>query len=134
MVLHHLWIHCLHGPSRFGIGRADHHAVAAFARSSHLSTRLRPKHFSDLATLLVTLVILWAYNAFSQLLIIWMGNLQRDITWYVKRTRRPVARDGRVADFPWVPGPVCAAAAANHQKTRPAFDVGLLRNFAHSDA
>ena len=49
--------------------------------------RLRPKHFNDLGNLLMTCVILWAYNDFAQLLIIWMGNTQVDIGWYVKRTQ-----------------------------------------------
>lgn len=51
--------------------------------------RLRPGHFNDLATLLVTAVIMWAYTSFSQLLIVWMGNTQNEIPWYVKRTQGP---------------------------------------------
>ena len=41
------------------------------------AARVQPRHFNDLATLLITAVILWAYHAFSQLLVTWMGNIQR---------------------------------------------------------
>ncbi|HWE01284.1 MAG TPA: hypothetical protein VG326_02650 [Tepidisphaeraceae bacterium] len=66
--------------------------IIVLLSTAHLSPiveRLRPRHLRDLATLLVTVVILWAYNAFSQLLIVWMGNIQGDIPWYVKRTVGP---------------------------------------------
>lgn len=39
----------------------------------------------DLGNLVLTCVILWAYMAFMQLLIIWMGNKQDDNAWYVQR-------------------------------------------------
>jgi hypothetical protein len=51
--------------------------------------RIKPKYFNDLATLLITSVILWAYMSFSQLLVTWMGNLQGEITWYVPRSHGP---------------------------------------------
>jgi hypothetical protein len=50
---------------------------------------VQAKHFNDLATLLITAIILWAYHAFSQLLVTWMGNVQDEITWYVKRNQGP---------------------------------------------
>jgi hypothetical protein len=53
------------------------------------AARVKPKHFNDLATLLITAVILWAYHAFSQLLVTWMGNIQGEISWYVKRSYGP---------------------------------------------
>jgi len=40
----------------------------------------------DQGTLLLTLVSLHAYIAFSQFLIIWNGNLPHEITWYVHRS------------------------------------------------
>lgn len=60
--------------------------LSLLANEPPIAQRLRPRHFNDLATLLVTVVILWAYNALSQLLVTWMGNTQTDIPWYVKRT------------------------------------------------
>src|SRR5437870_10070795 len=46
---------------------------------------LRPAHFHDLGNLLLTLVMLWTYFAFSQYLIIWSGNLPEETVWYVAR-------------------------------------------------
>lgn len=46
---------------------------------------LRPKHFHDLGTLLFTLVVFWAYLAFSQFLIIWSADLPEEITYYAAR-------------------------------------------------
>ena len=42
-------------------------------------------HFHDLGKLLLALVMLWAYFAFSQFLIIWSGNLPEEIRWYLPR-------------------------------------------------
>jgi hypothetical protein len=44
-------------------------------------------HFHDLGKLLLALVMLWSYFAFSQFLIIWSGNLPEEIRWYLPRTR-----------------------------------------------
>jgi hypothetical protein len=41
--------------------------------------------FHDLGKLLLAFVMLWAYFAFSQLLIIWSGNLPEEIPWYLNR-------------------------------------------------
>jgi hypothetical protein len=40
---------------------------------------------NDLGGLLLALVLLWAYLSFSQLLLIWAGNLNAEITWYLHR-------------------------------------------------
>jgi hypothetical protein len=50
-----------------------------------LSHVLQPKHFHDLGKLLLALVMLWAYFSFSQILIIWAGNLPEEIPWYLER-------------------------------------------------
>ncbi len=44
-------------------------------------------HFLDLGKLLLAFVMLWAYLSFSQLLIIWSGNLPEEITFYANRFR-----------------------------------------------
>jgi hypothetical protein len=41
--------------------------------------------FHDLGNLLLMYVLTWAYLAFMQFLIIWVGNLPREIAWYVPR-------------------------------------------------
>lgn len=45
----------------------------------------QPAHFHDWGNLMLTLVMLWTYFAFSQYLIIWSGNLPEETTWYVAR-------------------------------------------------
>jgi hypothetical protein len=45
----------------------------------------QPKHFHDLGKLLLAAVMVWAYFSFSQLLIIWSGNLPEEIPWYLER-------------------------------------------------
>jgi hypothetical protein len=44
-----------------------------------------PNVLNDLGNLFLTCTILWAYMSFSQLLIIWMGNVRSDTPWYVRR-------------------------------------------------
>ncbi len=43
-------------------------------------------HINDLGNLMLTFVVLWAYIAFSQFLIIWSGNLPEEIPWYHDRS------------------------------------------------
>jgi len=52
-----------------------------------MSRIYQPKHFHDLGKLLLTVVMVWAYFSFSQLLIIWSGNLPEEIPWYLERFR-----------------------------------------------
>jgi hypothetical protein len=47
--------------------------------------RVRADHFNDLGNLLLTLVILWSYLDFVQLLVQWMGNKQDEVPWYIQR-------------------------------------------------
>ncbi|MFN7999756.1 MAG: hypothetical protein U0X75_01925, partial [Acidobacteriota bacterium] len=49
----------------------------------------QPKHFHDLGKLQLALVMVWAYFSFSQLLIIWAGNLPEEIPWYLERFKGP---------------------------------------------
>jgi hypothetical protein len=59
----------------------------------YLSTRpplegvVRAPHFHDLGKLLLAFVMLWAYFAFSQFLIIWSGNVPEETKWYLQRLR-----------------------------------------------
>ena len=52
-----------------------------------LSLVVMPKHFHDLGNLILAFVMLWAYMAFSQYLIIWSGNLAEEIPWYLQRMK-----------------------------------------------
>src|SRR5258707_15150651 len=46
---------------------------------------VRTSHFHDWGNLMMALVMLWMYFAFSQYLIIWSANLPEETTWYVAR-------------------------------------------------
>jgi hypothetical protein len=64
--------------------------IAVMARLSQEQPMTRivaPLHFHDLGKLLLAFVMLWAYFAFSQYLIIWSTNLPEEIGWYIVRTR-----------------------------------------------
>lgn len=52
-----------------------------------MSRIYQPKHFHDMGKLLLAAVMVWAYFSFSQLLIIWSGNLPEEIPWYLERFR-----------------------------------------------
>jgi len=60
--------------------------MARLSREEPMKRIVAPLHFHDLGKLLLALVMLWAYFAFSQYLIIWSGNLPEEITWYIDRT------------------------------------------------
>jgi hypothetical protein len=50
-----------------------------------MSELLRPDFVQDHGKWMLTFVMVWAYFAFSQWLIIWAGNLPDEITWYMTR-------------------------------------------------
>ena len=56
------------------------------ARFEPMRRVIRPDYLVDLGKLLLAFVMLWAYFAFSQYLIIWSGNLAEEIPWYLDRT------------------------------------------------
>jgi hypothetical protein len=45
-----------------------------------------PEVWNDLGNLMLAMILLWAYMSFSQLLLIWSGNLPEEISWYVIRS------------------------------------------------
>ncbi len=55
------------------------------ARYKPLSEVATAERFHNYGNLLLVFVLLWAYLSFSQFLIIWAGNLQDEIPWYVSR-------------------------------------------------
>lgn len=50
-----------------------------------LRERLPAERFHELGNLLLTLVMLWSYVAFSEWMIVWSGNLPPEIRWYEHR-------------------------------------------------
>lgn len=59
--------------------------MAALSKHEPMSSVVAQLHFHDLGKLLLALVMLWSYFAFSQFLIIWSGNLPEEISWYLAR-------------------------------------------------
>jgi hypothetical protein len=59
--------------------------VVMLSRSEPLKGVIKKRHLHDLGKLLFAFNMLWAYFAFSQLLIIWSGNQPEEISFY--RTR-----------------------------------------------
>src|SRR5438876_3486975 len=55
---------------------------------------LKPKEVHDHGKLMLTFVMLWAYFSFSQLLIIWAGNLPSEITFFTRRLNEGWQRIG----------------------------------------
>ncbi len=55
------------------------------ARRPPLSSVSSPQLLNDLGNVLLAFVMTWAYLAFSQYLLIWMGNLAAEIPYYLKR-------------------------------------------------
>jgi hypothetical protein len=72
-------------------GQALSAVAFAILITALLSTRepmarvVRPRHFHDLGKLLLAFVMIWAYLSFSQLLIVWSGNLPQEIPFYLPR-------------------------------------------------
>jgi hypothetical protein len=50
-----------------------------------MSDWLKPDYVHDHGKWMLTFVMVWAYFSFSQLLIIWAGNVPDEITWYFRR-------------------------------------------------
>ena len=60
--------------------------VIGFARALPVGEMLPTKVFSDLGNMLLAFVVFWTYVTFSQFLIIWSGNLPKEISWYLERS------------------------------------------------
>jgi hypothetical protein len=56
-------------------------------REPPLSEVAHRGHRRDLGSLLFAFVLIWAYCSFSQFLLIWVGNLQEEIVYPLRRTR-----------------------------------------------
>jgi len=50
-----------------------------------MSELLKPEQVHDHGKFMLAFIMVWAYFAFSQWLIIWAGNLPEEITWYMRR-------------------------------------------------
>ena len=78
-------------PVMFATGQVLAGLAFAIVALLLLSTRpplaglIGPAHLRDLGNLLLAFVMLWAYMAISQFLLIWSGNLPEENVWYLRR-------------------------------------------------
>jgi hypothetical protein len=61
-------------------------AACWLADDGHGDLDPSPQALNDLGNLLLAFVMIWAYFAFSQLLIIWSGDLLHENFWYLERS------------------------------------------------
>jgi hypothetical protein len=54
-------------------------------RYKPMSDLLKAEYVHDHGKFMLAFIMVWAYFAFSQWLIIWAGNLPEEITWYMRR-------------------------------------------------
>jgi hypothetical protein len=55
------------------------------APRTDLAPLAAPRVRNDLGSMLLAFLMLWAYQAYSQYLLIWSGNVQEEIPWYLVR-------------------------------------------------
>ncbi len=51
----------------------------------YLVNAVNTEHYHDLGKWLLTLVVFWAYVAFSQYMLIWYGNMPEETAWFLRR-------------------------------------------------
>ena len=59
--------------------------VVLMSRDEPISVVAKPIHFRDLGNLIFAFVMLWAYTAFSQFMLIWYANIREEVPWYTRR-------------------------------------------------
>ncbi len=59
--------------------------VVLAARSARIDDLLTAKRLQDLGNFLMAFLMFWAYVSFSQLIIIWSGNVSEMTPWYIVR-------------------------------------------------
>ncbi len=66
------------------------------------STVLRPKFQIDMGSFMLALTLFWSYTSFSQLMLVWIGNLPEEIPFYLKRSNPPPSlSEGTVGSGWW---------------------------------
>ena len=59
--------------------------VFVLQRRGKLTEVVSVAHYHDMGKLMFAFVVFWAYIAFSQYMLIWMGNLPEETVWYEVR-------------------------------------------------
>ena len=81
----------------FGPLFASNHLLSAFsftlivlaftARRRAVSDVLSPSVLNDLGNILLTFVVIWAYMAFFQFMLVWIANLPHEVIYFLPRSR-----------------------------------------------
>jgi len=61
--------------------------LSALSKYSPMDEVVRPDRLHDVGKLLLAFTMVWAYFSYSQWIIIWMGNLPDEISWYLHRIK-----------------------------------------------
>jgi hypothetical protein len=61
--------------------------AATAAQNGSLAATLQKGHFSAVGRLMFAFVVVWAYIAYAQGFIIWIGNKPEEVPWYIARVR-----------------------------------------------
>jgi hypothetical protein len=102
--------------------------MAVFSGPGAISESLPTKVFHDLGKMLLAFVIFWIYVSFSQFLVIWSGNLPKEISWYLHRSAggwQWVALVLALSQF-FIPFTLLLSRTAKRQKSRLATIAGLI--------
>jgi hypothetical protein len=102
--------------------------LAVFSGHGSLAESLPTKVFHDLGKMLLAFVIFWIYVSFSQFLVIWSGNLPKEISWYLHRSAggwQWVALVLMLSQF-FIPFALLLSRAAKRQKFRLAMIAVLI--------
>jgi len=59
--------------------------LAILVQYKPMSEIVQEKHLHSLGKMMLAFVMLWAYCSYSQLVIMWAGNLPDEIPWYLRR-------------------------------------------------
>lgn len=91
MSLEPAWSSTIYGVSLFAAALLAALSLMALftrwtARSAAVRRTLTPDHARALGSLMLAVVLFWVYTAYVQLLIIWIGDLPREVAWYVHRS------------------------------------------------
>jgi hypothetical protein len=102
--------------------------LAAFSEHASVSWSIPTKVFHDLGNMLLAFVIFWTYVSFSQFLVIWSGNLPKEISWYLHRSTggwQWVALVLMLSQF-FIPFALLLSRAAKRHKSRLAAISALI--------
>lgn len=102
--------------------------LAVFSGQGSIPEGLSIKVFHDLGKMLLAFVIFWIYVSFSQFLVIWSGNLPKEISWYLHRSVggwQWVALVLMLAQF-FIPFALLLSRAAKRHKSRLALIATLI--------